>query len=258
MTKNIRQYLIICFLITYISWGILAVYSNIEQISFSEYTWMYILYIIGVIAPAISAVIVQVKNKEHTLKEALLRIIQPSKNISDILLICIAVFSFDILPFLIYGGQQTASFINVFLCIPTFLIIGGLEEVGWRGYWLEHIITNTNWSRLKSALVIGIVWVIWHLPLFVIIGTYQQRYLNVGIFALWTIGFSFILTGIYLYRRNVLLCLLTHCLMNSFGEIFIPKESWLEAITKFIIGFTFFAFITYLMHKRQVTKQIIK
>lgn len=77
MTKTIRNYLIICFSITYASWGILAIYTHLEQISFYKYTWMYILYILGVLAPAISAVIIQVRNKEYTLKDALLRIIHP-------------------------------------------------------------------------------------------------------------------------------------------------------------------------------------
>ncbi len=101
-------------------------------------------------------------------------------------------------------------------------------------------IAETKWGQFKSAFIIGIVWVVWHLPLFAMLGTYQQQYLNVGIFALWTIGLSFILAGIYIYRRNVLLCLLAHCLINSLGEIYIPSQAWAEGITKLCLGIIVF------------------
>ena len=60
ITKNaIVRYLIICFCITYLSWGCVAFYSRAQNVNFNTYTWMLILYVLGVISPAISAIFVE-------------------------------------------------------------------------------------------------------------------------------------------------------------------------------------------------------
>jgi membrane protease YdiL (CAAX protease family) len=50
------------------------------------------------------------------------------------------------------------------------LILGPLsEEIGWRGYALERL--QTHWNALTSSLIVGLVWGLWHLPLFMMLGT---------------------------------------------------------------------------------------
>ena len=50
------------------------------------------------------------------------------------------------------------------------LILGPLsEEIGWRGYALERL--QTRWNALTSSLIVGLVWALWHLPLFMMVGT---------------------------------------------------------------------------------------
>jgi uncharacterized protein len=67
---------------------------------------------------------------------------------------------------------------NIFLAqfgsfLP-LLIIGPLsEEIGWRGYALPRL--QTRWNPLASSLIIGLVWGLWHLPLFMMIGTSQHE-----------------------------------------------------------------------------------
>ena len=36
------------------------------------------------------------------------------------------------------------------------------EELGWRGFWLPRALARTSW--LRAALVVGLVWGIWHFP----------------------------------------------------------------------------------------------
>jgi len=61
--------------------------------------------------------------------------------------------------------------------LPTFfplLILGPVsEEFGWRGYLLEKL--QQRWSALPSALTVGVVWGLWHLPLFYMLGTSQHE-----------------------------------------------------------------------------------
>jgi membrane protease YdiL (CAAX protease family) len=54
------------------------------------------------------------------------------------------------------------------------LILGPLsEEIGWRGYALGRL--QTRWNALTSSLIVGLVWALWHLPLFMMAGTSQHE-----------------------------------------------------------------------------------
>ena len=71
--------------------------------------------------------------------------------------------SFDLSLF----AAQLGSFIPL-------LIIGPLsEELGWRGYALDRL--QLKWSPIVSALIVGVAWSFWHLPLFFIVGTSQHE-----------------------------------------------------------------------------------
>ena len=61
--------------------------------------------------------------------------------------------------------------------LPSFLpliLIGPLsEELGWRGYAQTRL--QTRWHPLAAGLLVGMVWALWHLPLFLMIGTSQHE-----------------------------------------------------------------------------------
>jgi CAAX protease family protein len=57
--------------------------------------------------------------------------------------------------------------------LPLILIGPLSEELGWRGYAQTRL--QTRWSPLISGLVVGMVWALWHLPLFLMIGTSQYE-----------------------------------------------------------------------------------
>jgi len=61
--------------------------------------------------------------------------------------------------------------------LPSFLpliIIGPIsEEFGWREYLLKRL--QKKWNALISSLIVGIVWSLWHLPLFFMVGTSQHE-----------------------------------------------------------------------------------
>jgi membrane protease YdiL (CAAX protease family) len=64
-------------------------------------------------------------------------------------------------------GAQLGSFLPL-------LIFGPLsEEIGWRGYALGRL--QTRWNALTSSLIVGLIWALWHLPLFMMVGTSQQQ-----------------------------------------------------------------------------------
>jgi len=50
---------------------------------------------------------------------------------------------------------------------------GGLEELGWRGYIMDKM--EDRLGPWLGNLVLGVVWAVWHLPLFFIPGTTQSH-----------------------------------------------------------------------------------
>ena len=61
-------------------------------------------------------------------------------------------------------------------------VAGGIEEPAWRGYAQRGL--QRRLPIVVASLVIGVVWALWHLPLFFLDGTYQQT-LGVGSAAFW-------------------------------------------------------------------------
>ena len=74
----------------------------------------------------------------------------------------------------VVGWQDPA---RLYLVVPVFLyvaVLGGPlgEEAGWRGYALPRL--QRDHSPTTAALVVGLVWGLWHAPLFAIQGTVQS------------------------------------------------------------------------------------
>jgi membrane protease YdiL (CAAX protease family) len=97
------------------------------------------------------------------------------------------------------------------------------EELGWRGYALDRL--QDKHSALASSLLLGTAWALWHLPLFLIQGTYQDS-LGLGSPASWfyagvMIPQSILMTWIYNHtQRSTLSAVLFHFMINFVGELF--------------------------------------
>lgn len=117
--------------------------------------------------------------------------------------------------------------VNFFTFILFTLFFGPLvEEIGWRGHLFDCF---KNKGILIYGLVIGVIWTIWHLPMFFISGTYQNSLLGQGIipvlcFAVSTTAFGIII-GEFTYRNkfSILSAILFHFIINFIGEI-IPLD----------------------------------
>jgi len=101
--------------------------------------------------------------------------------------------------------------------IPQFLvafIFNGLtEEFGWRGYALPHL--QARWNALISSLILGILWVAWHLPTFFMPGAplYQRDF---WAWTPWIILSSIVYTWIYNNTKgSVMSAVLLHAMFNT-------------------------------------------
>ncbi len=99
------------------------------------------------------------------------------------------------------------------------LIRGPLgEEVGWRGYLQLEL--NKRFSLLKASLIVGVIWGVWHLPLWFISG-YQgmDLLLYIVAFMVGLVSFSVIIGFVYDRGRNLLYAILLHQMLNFSGRL---------------------------------------
>ena len=108
------------------------------------------------------------------------------------------------------------------LIIFLYFLQSGVEEVGWRGYLQENL--GQIFSLPVSALLVGLVHTIWHLPLFWIVGTNQ---IKMGFGADFLIFIAFVISGsvysawcYYGNNRSVLAAALLHTTANLSFDIF--------------------------------------
>jgi membrane protease YdiL (CAAX protease family) len=93
------------------------------------------------------------------------------------------------------------------------LFLGGPlgEELGWRGFALPRL--QQRHTALTSGVVLGLVWGLWHIPLYFVPGTGQQEILSSGTnpafaivgFVGWTIGLSVLFTWLFNQTRGSLI-----------------------------------------------------
>lgn len=97
------------------------------------------------------------------------------------------------------------------------LVSNPWEEVGWRGFALPRL--QQRYSALTASLMVGVLWALWHLPLFLWADNPMSRYP----FVPWLIGVladSVIYTWLFNSTRGSLSAVaLFHILTNAYGPI---------------------------------------
>jgi membrane protease YdiL (CAAX protease family) len=68
------------------------------------------------------------------------------------------------------------------------------EELGWRGFALPRL--QRSYSALVASLLLGLVWFLWHLPLFYTAGDFH-RFIPLELFVLQIVGFSVLYTWLF-------------------------------------------------------------
>jgi len=86
------------------------------------------------------------------------------------------------------------------------------EEIGWRGYALPRL--QSRMSALSAALIIGPIWALWHLPLWLTGEPGRTPTLYAG-FVVSVIALSVVLTWVYNSTRgSLLMVVLLHATYN--------------------------------------------
>ncbi len=113
----------------------------------------------------------------------------------------------------------------LYTVVPTIIILtimaGMGEEFGWRGFLLPRLQARHN--ALVSSLIIGLVWITWHIPLFFTKGTVQYQWraeaglllpiLGYGLFVTaWAIQYTWVFNNT---KGSVLLAAVVHGAGNA-------------------------------------------
>lgn len=87
------------------------------------------------------------------------------------------------------------------------------EELGWRGYVLNEL--QKKYSPLMSSLIVGVLWGLWHTPLWFASGYTGVHLIQYMLFFMTgIISISVIITFFYNLSRNLLIPILIHQLFN--------------------------------------------
>ncbi|MWB99718.1 CPBP family intramembrane glutamic endopeptidase [Agromyces seonyuensis] len=121
--------------------------------------------------------------------------------------------------------------------IAIFLIAGPLsEEFGWRGY-LQPVLRE-RFGVAATAGIVGAAWALWHVPLFLLPGTWQA---GLGLFTdagvlfllempLWSFVYLFVAERL---GGGVMAAILIHFASNASGAL-LPPASTADSLVRFL------------------------
>lgn len=226
--KIIVQFTVLTFFIAYLVSGSLIA---LGPFGYSVHNWVHSLqqlvmnipFAIYILSPAIASYIVLKKNnKIASFKEWLKTVFYAKNNISLYLFVVAGLALYFLIHLAVSGhGKMVLPFYMFFLSLPGNLIIGGLEEAGWM-YILQPEL-DKKYGFILSSVFVGIIWTLWHIPLFFIPGTnHGEGLINFWMFVVQLMAFRFFNGSIYKIsgKGRVFMCVLFHTMFNAASPIF--------------------------------------
>lgn len=205
-----------------LAWGLFALFifaADWVVTQFGALSGHHPLFILAVYAPAIAALLlVTIRSGFSGLGRFLARLFlwRASPWWHVFLILGFPVISFA--GALIKGNALSAPMFTEPLlalmpAIGFMLILGPMEEIGWRGFALP--ILQRHLTPFWAGLVLGVIWAVWHLPAFMLSGTPQAAWGFLPFF-LGSLACSLILTALFNDARgSILLAMLFHFQMNN-------------------------------------------
>jgi uncharacterized protein len=118
------------------------------------------------------------------------------------------------------GLKPLSSFVPLLIILTVLAGMG--EEFGWRGFAMPRL--QARYNALVSSLIIGLLWGIWHIPLFLTDGTIQSKWLaeagwiapvGYAVFCMaWSIQYTWVFNNT---KGSVLLAAVIHGAVNAWN-----------------------------------------
>ena len=147
-------------------------------------------------------------------------------------------------------GITTEALVAFPLAFGVMIFAGGMEELGWRGILQRNM--DRKFSLPVMGVIIGILWGIWHGPLF-LLEVFAHSSYAFSTYLLTTITFSLLLTLVVYKTGSVLLAILLHAGVNAYGNLGfgIPMEIAPGVMAYLVVISLLLATVLYFMEKRR-------
>jgi membrane protease YdiL (CAAX protease family) len=123
-------------------------------------------------------------------------------------------------------GELPSTLLTLLFNAVYFLIFVTLgEEVGWRGYALPAL--QVRYGALLASLILGVLWGLWHLPVFFNPDTSYSR-LPFLLFLVFIVPVAVLMTWLFNSTGgSVLMAMLFHAVLNTADELWkvLPEYS---------------------------------
>ncbi len=220
--KKLSNYLSVTFSVTFICWGLLSAFTSHEAYFSFRHPICATLHILGGFSPVLGALVAD--GQKFSLRQ-IFNIYKHYKKDSVNILIMFAVseifvFSVSSLKF----NQSLPWYLAPIVFVQAVLIYGGNEEIGWRG--TMQPILEKHFPFPVATILTGIIWSIWHIPLWFVPGASQQN-MPFVLFAILGIIISFWLAALYHKTESILFCSIIHGLTNTLLSLFIIKVNFI-------------------------------
>ena len=126
------------------------------------------------------------------------------------------------------GPQNFRAFAAGLVYLP-LIALGPLgEELGWRGFLLPRMLDRMR--SLTAALIVGAIWMVWHLPAFIFMSDLPQSDMSLPIFIVGGLALSVFITWLFQNARHSILIagIIPHTIANAWGEAIGPM-TWINA-----------------------------
>lgn len=155
--NEIKLFLIYTFSISWIFWLIIIIANQIFDALWYGEILTWVPMIIGSLGPAIGAYMIYRQSDKSISLKAFIKFVF-NKDISKKAWLIFGLFTCwrFLMVWIAFGIQEPISILYMFLNLPLFIIGGGFEELGWRGYLQPKLEKVTNY--LASTLIVGLIW----------------------------------------------------------------------------------------------------
>ena len=151
------------------------------------------------------------------------------------------------------GTLNSISLISPSAVLITFVVTATSgpmgEELGWRGYLLKEL--SARYTLFVSALLVGIIWGFWHIPLWLLSGyTGTGLLLYAAYFLVSIVSTSCVITVFYSRQWNLFVPIWIHFLFNF--ALALVKMDLLTFLGWSSLGYTVLASILIVIERKRM------
>lgn len=223
--KLLKKYIIKTYILFYILFIISGLFSFLKLPQYLQIIMQYICAWTSTIV-----FIIQFKNiyPNSTIWNYIKIQFKKTKNssfiISSIIQIIIAIIAITCVKYFNINKSNSLKFVEIKM-LPKLFILNILygpmgEEIGWRSYVLNEL--QKRRSPLVSSIIVGLLWSLWHFPLWFLSG---YKYLELLVYSIFfiisLIALSILQTYFYNRSKNLFIAIWIHFVFNFSMQIVI-------------------------------------